>query len=115
MTATRPDWRVKVRAGDVLSTSVTYETRRAAWPESMGIMVAYMADTGRGANPFTTRVDKPGRVTHGHLKENSNHGGRATQMPDARALASSTIGGAFVDVKNFQYTVGDLGLTGDAG
>jgi plastocyanin len=115
MTATRPGWRVKVKRGDVLSTSVTYETRRAAWPESMGIMVVYMANSGRGANPFTTRVDKPGRVTHGHLKENSNHGGGPTSMPDARALVSSAFSGSLIDVKDFKYTVGDLGLPGDAG
>jgi plastocyanin len=115
MTATRPDWRVKVKRGDVLSTTVTYETRRAAWPESMGIMVVYMADRGRGANPFKTRVDRPGRVTHGHLKENSDHGGRATNMPDPRALASSALGSSLIDVKDFRYTVGDLGLSGDAG
>jgi plastocyanin len=115
MTATRPDWRVKVKKGDVMSTTVTYETRRAAWPESMGIMVAYMADSGRGANPFTTRVDKPGRVTHGHLKENSVHGGKATNLPDPRALASGVLGQSLIDVKDFKYTVGDLGLSGDAG
>jgi plastocyanin len=115
MTATRPDWRVKVKRGDVLSTSVTYETRRAAWPESMGIMVVYMADRGRGANPFKTRVDRPGRVTHGHLKENSDHGGRPTNMPDPRTLAASALGGPLIDVKDFRYTVGDLGLSGEAG
>jgi plastocyanin len=115
MTATRPGWRVKVRKGDVLRTSVTYETRRAAWPESMGIMVAYMADRGRGANPFKTRVDKPGRVTHGHLKENSNHGGGPSNLADARQLPASAFSGSLVDVTDFRYTVGDLSLSGDAG
>ena len=115
MTATRPDWRVRVRAGDVLSTSVTYETRRAAWPESMGIMVAYMASGGRGANPFTTRVDKPGRVTHGHLRENNDHGGGPATLPDARQLTPSSFSGTLVDITDFRYTVGDLGLSGDAG
>jgi hypothetical protein len=42
MTATPPDWRVKVRKGDVLRTSATYDSSRAAWWESMGIMVMCM-------------------------------------------------------------------------
>ncbi len=43
---------MKVRKGDVLSVSATYDTRRASWWESMGIMVTYMADGGPGKNPF---------------------------------------------------------------
>jgi hypothetical protein len=41
--------------GDVLSTSATYDTSRASWWESMGIMVAWMADGGPGKNPFKTK------------------------------------------------------------
>ena len=48
MTGTPLDWRVKLRRGDVLSTSATYDSERAAWWESMGIMVAYMANGGAG-------------------------------------------------------------------
>ena len=44
MTATPPDWRVAVRAGDTLSVSATYESSRASWYESMGIMVVWAAD-----------------------------------------------------------------------
>ena len=36
-------------------------------------------------------------------------------MPDARALAASPVGGSLIDVRDFKYTVGDLGLPGDAG
>ena len=68
MTGTRPDWLVKVKKGDELSTTVTYGTKRGAWWESMGIMVAYMADTGKGRNPYRTRVDLPGKPSHGHLR-----------------------------------------------
>ncbi|MEA2406392.1 MAG: hypothetical protein QOE69_511 [Thermoleophilaceae bacterium] len=115
MTATRPDWRVKINRGDVLSTTVTYETRRAAWPESMGIMVAWLADSARGPNPFRTRVDRPGRVTHGHLRENNTHGGRPAALPDARAMPGSAFSGSLIDVTDFRYTAGDLALNGDAG
>ncbi|HEV7847666.1 MAG TPA: hypothetical protein VGO83_15530 [Thermoleophilaceae bacterium] len=115
MTATRRDWRVRINKGDVLSTTVTYETRRASWPESMGIMVAWMADGGRGPNPFRKRVDRPGKVTHGHLRENNTHGGGPTALPDARTLPGSAFSGSLVDVTNFRYTTGDLALPGDAG
>ncbi|MGH2847968.1 MAG: hypothetical protein ACRDL0_18455, partial [Thermoleophilaceae bacterium] len=115
MTATRPDWRVRIRRGDVLSTTATYDTRRAAWWESMGIMVVYMADRGPGRNPFRRRVDFPGRPTHGHLAENDNHGGGGTRLPDARRLPDGATVGGPVDVLDFRYTLGDLSLPGEAG
>jgi hypothetical protein len=110
MTATRPGWRVKVRRGDVLSTSATYDTKRGSWWESMGIMVVYMADRGRGANPFRTKVNRPGRVTHGHLSENDNHGGERTGLPDPRTLPDGPENPGFVDLVDFKYQLGDLSL-----
>jgi hypothetical protein len=76
MGATAADWRPQVRAGDVLSVNATYETRRASWYESMGIMVVWQAwnDT-RGVDPFTQRLDQSEHLTHGHLAENNHHGG----------------------------------------
>jgi hypothetical protein len=116
MTASGPDWRVKVREGDTLWTSATYDTKRAAWWESMGIMIAYMADTGPGRNPFRRRVNFPGRVTHGHLPENDNHGGRPSRLPDARTLGDGlAAGGRTVDILDFKYTLGDLSLAGQSG
>ena len=38
MGATRPEWRVSLKAGDTVSVSATYKVRRASWYESMGIM-----------------------------------------------------------------------------
>ena len=49
MTATNADWRPEVQAGDQLRISATYETRRASWYESMGIMVVWEAWTIRPA------------------------------------------------------------------
>ena len=115
MTATRPDWRVKVREGDTLWTDATYDTKRAAWWESMGIMVAWMADSGRGKNPFKTRVDFAGRPTHGHLPENDNHGGRTAVLPDPRQLADGSTATGPVDILDFKYTLGDLSLAGQGG
>jgi plastocyanin len=110
MTGTRKDWRVKVRKGDVLSVHATYDTRRASWWESMGIMVVYMADRGPGKNPFKTNVNRPGRVTHGHLAENNNHGGGQTTLPDARTLPDGPDNPGFVDMVDFRYQLGDLSL-----
>jgi plastocyanin len=110
MTGTPRNWRVKLRKGDVLSVNATYDTTRGSWWESMGIMVAYMANSGPGDNPFKTRVDRPGTVTHGHLPENDNHGGGATTMPDPRLLPDGPENPGFVDLMNFRYQLGDLNL-----
>jgi plastocyanin len=110
MTGTPLDWRVKLRKGDVLSTSATYDTLRGAWWESMGIMVAYMAGRGPGQNPFRTKVNRRGSVTHGHLPENDNHGGGPTGMPDPRTLPDGPENPGFVDLLDFKYQLGDLSL-----
>jgi hypothetical protein len=115
MTGTRGNWKVKVRKGDVLSTTATYDTRRAAWWESMGIMVTYMADSGPGRDPFKKRVDFPGRPTHGHLPENNHHGGKATVMPDPRKLPDGPANPGLVDILDFKYQLGDLSLPGSSG
>jgi plastocyanin len=112
MTGTPNDWRVKLRKGDVLWTSATYGTKRAAWWESMGIMVAYMADSGPGRNPFNRRVSFPGRPTHGHLPENDNHGGDSVELPDARELPDGPTPSGAIDILSFKYTLGDLSLAG---
>jgi hypothetical protein len=115
MTGTPADWKVKVRKGDVLSTSATYDSGRAAWWESMGIMVTYMADRGPGRDPFKTRVNLPGRPTHGHLPENDNHGGKPTGMPDPRKLPDGPENPGLVDIVDFRYRLGDLSLPGTSG
>ena len=116
MKATRKDWKVKVRPGDVLSVSATYDTSRASWWESMGIMVTYMADGGPGKNPFKQKLDRRGQVTHGHLRENNNHGGKTdSSLPDPRTLPDGADNPGSVDLVNFRYQLGDLRLGGSAG
>jgi hypothetical protein len=111
MHGTAPDWRVQVRPGDVLRINAAYETRRASWYESMGIMVVYMAYTDRGGvNPFTRAVDQRGYLTHGHLAENDNHGGSfslGVNPVKFRSCARSV-----VDIRNFTYLPGDFFATG---
>jgi hypothetical protein len=116
MTATRPDWRVALRPGDEISINATYDARRASWYESMGIMLAWYAegDDHGGVDPFAGRVDIRGRITHGHLPENGNHGGGPAGLPDARRLLAGTRT-TTVRIKDFVYARGDLSLTGRAG
>jgi hypothetical protein len=115
-TASTPDWRVALKAGDTLSTSTTYDVSNASWYESMGIMVLFYADGVRpGAkDPFTHAVNWHGLLTHGHLKENDNHGGQLLGLPDAAAMLNGA-SVTEVSIKNFIYRRGDLSLNGPNG
>jgi hypothetical protein len=112
MTATRPSWRVAVKRGDVLKITATYQTRRGAWYEAMGIMVVYMADDASGVDPFKRAVPTTGRITHGHLHENDNHGGKRSRLPDPRRLRSGVVDPSVISISRFRYTFGDLRLAG---
>jgi plastocyanin len=109
LTATKPDWRVKVRKGDVIKVTGTYDVSRASWWESMAIMfVARYAGTDvGGVDPFHGRLDRAGLVTHGRLPENRHHGGGAAILPDAQSLLGDGAPGA-VDISGFLSSRGDL-------
>jgi plastocyanin len=116
MTGTPSDWRVGIRKGDVLSVSATYDTRRASWYESMGIMPVGFDAGGSGPDPFAVNVDVPGRITHGHLPEDRNHGGAFLGLPDARRLlAAPPAASRSVPISGFVYGQGDLSLNGRRG
>jgi plastocyanin len=114
MTVTPPSWRVQVRRGDVLEVTVTYDTRRASWYESMGIMpMAFSPGDTTGADPFTTNVDVPGVLTHGRLPENSNHGGEFSGLPDPRRVLSiAPPPGGRLSISGFLTSRGDINQTG---
>jgi plastocyanin len=112
MTTTDPGWRVGIRKGDRLRLSATYESRRASWYESMGIDYAWLAEGEHGPNPFRSPIDTLGHVTHGHLPENGNYGGRSQGAPDPRALPDGQTLGDGIGIADFQYLPGGLGLTG---
>jgi plastocyanin len=117
MTATPENWRVKLKAGDKVSLTATYDTRRGSWYESMGIMPLAITDSPAGGkDPFTEadEIPKNGKVTHGQLPENDNHGGGESGLPDARRLPDGPRI-AEVPIRQFIYTQGDLSLTGRAG
>ena len=113
MEVTPTDWRVGVKAGDVLSVSATYDSKRASWYEAMGIMPVAFNPGGTGPDPFVTDVDVRGQVTHGHLTENRNHGGAFGGLADPRRLLSGPVPrGRRVTIDDFVYNRGDLLLTG---
>jgi plastocyanin len=107
MTSTRPDWKVQLHPGDVLRVTSTYDTRRASWYESMGIMIVWAADQSGGKDPFTTKVDLPGTLTHGHLPENDHHGGKASVLPNATKFTPVPVTGP-IDIGKFVYGIGDM-------
>ncbi|MCU1430607.1 MAG: hypothetical protein JWL83_4607 [Actinomycetia bacterium] len=110
-TGTQPNWAVSVKKGDKLSISATYDSKTATWYESMGIMVVWMAAKTNGTNAFQTSVDTAGLLTHGHLPENNNHGGKAdpshftdlTKAPSQREPDGYTI-----PISDFVYARGDM-------
>jgi plastocyanin len=111
MTATPSTWRPTVQKGDVLSITTTYDSKNASWYESMGIMVVWMADSGaHTVDAFRKPVDVSGVLTHGHLAENNNHGGKADakHYQDARKTPSRLLpSGSILPIADFAYT-GDL-------
>jgi plastocyanin len=112
MTTTPDDWEVAVKAGDTLSISSTYDTKRASWYESMGLGVVWMYDGPGGKDPFTQRIDQRGVLTHGHLPENDHHGGARTALADPRKTASGPQASQ-IDIGSFEYSAGDFGAKGD--
>ncbi len=115
MTATPSNWRVRVRPGDTLRVSATYDSRSAAWYEAMGIMIVYMADDQTGVDPFTHALPLNGHVTHGHLTENNHHGGTGPPSVDPRTLPNGpTPPNDTINIGDFRYRAGDLSLPGAA-
>lgn len=114
MSATPTNWRVQVHKGDKLSITATYDSARAAWFEGMGIMVVWMAYGDKGTDPFTTSVNAPGVLTHGHLPEDDNHGGPRpdpAHYVDETKLPSKVVpNGYVIPISNFVYARGDMSV-----
>ena len=117
MSATKPDWRIAIKKGDVLSTNATYDTTRASWYEVMGIMVTAITDTpAGGVDPFTGKVDQTDYLTHARLKENIDEDVRQANPAYANVIRAKP--GPLMDkivIKNYTYTQGDLTLRGKKG
>jgi hypothetical protein len=118
MSATAPDWRVRIKKGDKLSVHATYDTTRASWYEVMGIMTLAIThgDEG-GVDPFTGKVDQTDFLTHGRLKENIDPAStRRTNAGYRNAMRLRQ--GPFVSkvvIRNFLYQPGDMSMPGKQG
>src|SRR5262249_57704743 len=74
LTASRPDWRVRVRQGDTLRITTTYSSKHISWYENMGIIVLFVAPGDRsGIDPFASPVDWRGVLTHPPLPPTNVH------------------------------------------
>jgi hypothetical protein len=116
MTTSKPDWKIALKAGDKVDVHATYDTRRASWYESMGIMDTFWADGIQpGAiDPFVQQPDIHGLLTHGHLAENDNHGGDPAQkLPNVLRLLSG-VPTTTVAIKDYVYGLGDFQSAGRA-
>jgi plastocyanin len=112
MFVTPGDYGVALKKGDVLETTATYDSDRASWYESMGIMLSWFVPGGTGGDdPFATPVDVKGVLTHGHLAENDNHGG-APNPKDYSDLTElpSVPAPEVVPIENFVYARGDMSV-----
>ena len=116
MTATKPNWRPTLKAGDMVDVHATYDISKASWYETMGIMVLWVAEGHRpdGKDPFTGGVDTTGILTHGHLAENNNHGGTPFGLPNPTSLLAGPPTNN-VNIRDFTYGRGDLSSAGKNG
>jgi plastocyanin len=117
MMGTPANYRVAVKAGDVISLTATYDSSKSSWYEAMGIMPMQVTDEpAGGVDPFTHNVAVPGVLNHGHLAENNNHGGGAAVLADTTTLADGPLTDAGqVPIDNFVYGQGDMTLQGTRG
>ena len=113
MEVTQPDWRVGVKAATCCRP--TRPTTPSAPPGTRRweIMQVAFNPGGSGPDPFATAVDVRGRLTHGHLNENRNHGGAFGGLADPRKLLAGPVPRRrTVTIDDFLYGAGDLLRTG---
>ena len=116
MTATPRNWRVAVKKGDVLAVHGVYDVSKASWYESMAIMpLAVTEKPAGGVDPFVTKADRPGVITHGHLRENDNHGGGPPTLPDMTKVLNGPVSDTRVTISSFVYCQGSMSLSGMPG
>jgi plastocyanin len=123
MTATRPDWRISLQPGDVVSVDVTYDVSQASWYESMGIMPVFVAAGGADSNakdPFADAAavqamfDEGGILTHGRLPENiDSNANKNLKLPDPRKLRSKgkRVPASGITIDGFGYSKGGYSAT----
>ena len=88
MTATRRNWRVEGQGAATCSACRPPTTPSARPGTSRWGSCRWRSRPGGrgGLDPFSGKLERRGRLTHGHLPENDNHGGEARRA--ARRAAS---------------------------
>jgi plastocyanin len=116
MEATRPQWRIALKAGDTVSVNAVYDVKRASWYESMGILpLSYTtADDPAARDPFDDAAavedmyEAGGILTHGRLPENIDRKARDNlKLPDPRDLKSKgRVPASGINIDGFSYRKG---------
>ena len=116
MEATRPDWRISLKAGDTVSIDATYDVSQASWYESMGILPLAVTthDDPAARDPFDQAAevqamyDRGGILTHGRLPENIDaKANKNLKLPDPRDLKSGgKVPKSGIDIDGFRYQLG---------
>ncbi len=117
MEATRPDWRVSLKAGDTVSINVTYDVRQASWYESMGILPLAVSDFAdpNAKDPFDddaavrAMYDEGGILTHGRLPENIDaKANKDLDLPKPGAIKSKgkRVGPNGIKIESFNFSRG---------
>ena len=118
MEATRPDWRISLKAGDTVSINVTYDVKKASWYESMGILPLVdqplrrpgrqgpvrrrgrgEGDVRRGRHPHPRPPAREHRQEGAQGPQDPRPAQAAQQGPQGRRRTGSTING-------FGYSLG---------
>ncbi|HET9024148.1 MAG TPA: hypothetical protein VFN64_06215 [Burkholderiaceae bacterium] len=114
MTVTKPDYRLRVKAGDRIRLNAVYDAQQASWYENMGIVMAFLSPgDSSGVDVFNSasagaHLSTVGDITHGHLAENDHHGGNnARPLPTKLGPVTNR-----VNINNFVYQPGDLSSPG---
>lgn len=122
MKVTRPDWRIRLKAGDRVSINVTYDVRKASWYESMGILpLAWTKKNDPAAkDPFDDQAavkamyDAGGILSHGRLPENIDYkANKDLGLPNPKRLKSKgkKVPKRGIKISSFLYSKGGYSAT----
>ncbi|MDX6581509.1 MAG: hypothetical protein QOI10_693 [Solirubrobacterales bacterium] len=116
MTATRPDWRIHLKEGDVVSVNATYNVKKASWYESMGL---FPLEVSTGVDPAAkdpfddaaavkAMYDEGGMLTHARLPENIDaKADKDLGLADPRKLkGKGKVPKSGLIIDGFQYSKG---------
>jgi plastocyanin len=121
--ATRPEWRIRLKRGDTVSISTTYNVKKASWFESMGILPLIWAkgDDPAAKDPFddreavTAMYKAGGILTHRRLPENIDRlANKNLGLPKPNKLPSGNpVDSSGIEISSFVYDQGGFSAVRD--